>query len=89
MALTKEDLQAIGALVDSKLKPIREEMQVIRTSQLKVELEQYPRIGAALDGVVGGIEKNAEQDKRIFVLENKVEHHDNRIIALEYAAKAK
>lgn len=114
MALSKEDLQAIQALLELKLDPINtrlgssveqinirlgsleekfesfeEEQAIIRHSQLKVELEQFPRIAAALDGVVSGIDKNTEQDRRISILENKVENHDNRIISLEYMAKAK
>lgn len=94
MALTKEDLQAIGALMDSKLEPINnrlealeESQQAIRTSQLRVELEQYPRIASALDGVVGGIEKNKEQDERIVILERKADNHDTRIYALEASMK--
>ena len=87
MALTHEDLQAIGALMDSKLEPIREEMQSIRNSQLKVELEQYPRITAALDGVVGGIEKDKEQDERIVALERKADNYDTRIYAIEASMK--
>jgi len=89
MALTKEDLQAIGALIDSKLEPIKADQAVIRKSQLKVELEQYPRITAALDGVQAGIDKNRAQDSQIYILEDKVENHDDRIIALELTAKAK
>ena len=132
MALTKEDLQAIGALMDSKLtnalEPINERLgnleqgqsqliqgqanleqrqttleqkqsqliqgqanleqkqadleemlQLIRASQLKVELEQYPRIAAALEGVTGGVQKDKEQDARIAYLEKKTDLHDARL----------
>ena len=83
MALTKEDLQAIQAL----LEPIKEELKVVHTSQLKVELEQYPRIAAALDGFAVSTQKNVEQDRRISALEKTQDNHDTRIWALEQVVK--
>ena len=41
MALTKEDLQAISDLMDSKLEPIRTEMQGVKaeTQELRTEMQ--------------------------------------------------
>ena len=103
MALTKEDLQAIRELMREENAPIKadiaglkanvteleEGMQTVKTALVRIEIEQFPRITAALDGIVGGIEKNVEQDRRISFLENKVENYGNRIKTLEYIAKAK
>ena len=57
MALTKADLQAIQALfepmntrfdgIDTRLDSLEENQVIIRRFQLKVELEQYPRITVA------------------------------------------
>jgi len=68
---------------------LKADQAVIRKSQLKVELEQFPKIKAALDGMDVGKDKNFEQDRRLVILEDKVESHDDRIISLELAAKAK
>lgn len=98
MALTKEDLQAIQALMEAEREhtrqmiqeetaPLAESLQIVRNSQMKVELEQYPRIAAALDGVVGGIQKGEEQDKRIEYLEKKTDIHDTRLYSLETSIK--
>ena len=42
MALTKEDLQAISDLMDSKLEPIRTEMQGVKaeTQELRTEMQE-------------------------------------------------
>ena len=68
---------------------IRNSQEAIRNSQTKVENIQFPRITAALDGVVSGFQRNTEQDAQIFVLQKSVENHENRIVTLEYAAKAR
>lgn len=54
MALTKEDLQAIRALMKEELAPIsdrldrvEESLETVKNSQMKTELVQYPRIAAA------------------------------------------
>ena len=126
MALTKDDIQAIGALLDSKLdsklEPIskrlnsleenqqtmqnsiqkleenqlkleknqlklEENQQTMQNSLLRIELEQYPRIAAALDGVIAGIDRNKEQDSRILALEQKVDNCDTRLYLVESAIK--
>jgi len=98
MSLTKEDLQAIGSLIQKEIKQelvpvinrldsLEENQDIIRNAVLRMELEHLPRITAALDGVVAGIEKNKEQDRRLSVLEGTVETHDHKIAALEYAVK--
>lgn len=68
-------------------KDLQEQVERVRHSVVKIELEQLPRIAAALDGVVGGIEKEKEQDNRISVLEGKADNHSTRIWALEQVAK--
>ena len=73
----------------ARMDAVEKGQEVIRTSQLKVELEQYPRIAAALDGFAVSTEKNAEQDRRISALENSTDVHDTRIWALEQIVKAK
>ena len=100
MALAKEDLQAIRDLmreeiraetvpINKRLNDVEESQRVIRDSQLRVELEQFPRISAALDGVAGNNDKNMEQDRRISSLESRSEEHDKMIFALERAVKTK
>ncbi|MDR2712796.1 MAG: hypothetical protein LBB91_06760, partial [Clostridiales bacterium] len=82
-------IKANIAKLELKVTSLEESVQTIRDSQLIVENIWFPKINAALDGILGEIEKNKEQDRRISVLENKVENHGVRIISLEYAAKAK
>ena len=69
--------------VEASQKDMQESLDNIRKSQLRVEVEQFPRIKAALDGVHGATEKNIEQDGRIFTLEEQVEQHDLEITALK------
>ena len=98
MTLTKEDLQAIRMLLDpitadlaamkSEQKSIKEDLQVVRDSQLKVEHEQYPRIQAALDGLLCREEREDSLDERITFLEGKDEDHGKRLFALEHGVKA-
>jgi len=85
LSLALEPIRTDIAALKQGQAELKESLQLVRISQLKVELEQYPRIAAALDGVVAGIEKNEAQDDRILTLENKTENHNNRIVALEYA----
>lgn len=97
MALAKEDLQAIQALLEpiqagqeklsTRLDRLEESLQIVRNSQMKVELEQYPRIAAALDGVVGAAQRDEAQDKRIEYLEKKTDIHDTRLYSLETQIK--
>lgn len=80
MSLTKEDLQAIRALmqeenapikadiraISSRLDSVEDTLQTVKNSQIRVELEQFPRIAAALDGhklnseKLDAIQKNLE-----------------------------
>ena len=92
MALTKEDLQAIQALlepINNRLDTLEEKVDVVRQSQLNVELTELPRIAAALDGVIVAAEKNKAQDERISFVEGKLDYHGDRISSLELALKAK
>ena len=88
MSLTKEDLQAIQALMeaerehtsqmmDSKLQPIRADIA-------KLNHDTVPKINHMYD-CLGGV-----QDKfnKLDVVEAKQQDHDHRIWALEQKAKA-
>jgi len=75
---------------DEKLAPIKSDIKELKKSaershafQLKVEAEYYPLIRATYEGLMGAIEKNTEQDKRITVIEEKMEKHDLNIEALK------
>jgi len=129
MTLTKEDLQAIGQLMDNKLmsalesvnarldsmqydisnmqgdisnmqdsvsglkegqakmeaqmSTMEESLQIVRSSQINVELIELPKIGAAMDGYKAAHDKNQAQDKRIAALEDMMDRHDTRIGVLE------
>ena len=69
--------------VEVSQKDMQESMDNIRKSQLRVEIDQFPRITLALDSAHGANEKNIEQDGRIFNLEEQVEQHDFEITALK------
>ena len=90
MSLTKEDLQAIRELMREEIKaevePIKEQLQVVRDSQLLVEYEKFPEIQAALDGLKSGQERDDFLDSRVTFLEAKAEDADKRLFALECAA---
>ena len=91
VAELKENVSGLDAKVtnlETKVDGLEKDLQQVRDSQLRVELEQYPRIAAALEGVVSMIEKNKAQDERITVLERKTDNHGDRILAIEYALKA-
>jgi len=94
MALTKEDLQAIAALMDSKLAaalgPIRadiadlkEDVRKIDETTIRIEVEHGRKISGLYDSVVGTGEKFTHLD----TVENKVDDHGHRIWALEQAVK--
>ncbi|MDR2712075.1 MAG: hypothetical protein LBB91_03055 [Clostridiales bacterium] len=131
MALTKEDLQAIGALMETNIAKLderftgleasvigleadmadmkteiadlktdmansktdiadlKETMQSVRDFQVIVENEWFRKIDVALDEVIDWNRKNKDNEKRISVVENKVETHSIRIGSLERIAKAK
>jgi len=72
----------IGSL-KSDVSSLQDGLQQVRTSQLKVELEQYPRINAAIDGVLGNIQKDEELNARVSYLEKKTDIHDTRLYSLE------
>ena len=85
-----ESLEPINNILDKinvRLDALEESQQVIRASQLKVELEQLPRIGAALDGYQANREKSEQQGERITFLETKTDNHDIRLYSLEQAVK--
>ena len=88
MALTREDLQAIGALlepINNRLDALEETIEVVKRSQLNVELIELPRIAAALDGYDASKDRDEQLGERITFLEKKAEIHDARLFSLEQA----
>jgi len=74
--------------VDARLSALEESQEVIKASQLEVELVQYPRIQAALDGFKSSQDQDDILDERITFLEGKGADHDKRLYALERAVRA-
>ena len=90
MSLTKEDISSIKDLlepINERLERLEEGQKVIINSQMRFELEEMPKIQAALDGIVASIEKNKQQDERIDNLERKTEEHGMDIFVLKNAVK--
>ena len=97
MALKKEDLQAIGDLMDSKIEPLTKRMdgfdkrmdrfeevvQTVHESQILIE-SKIDTIGLQLEYLVADAQANKERDKRVETLERRVEQHDTRIFKLEH-----
>ena len=71
--------------INKRLDALERNQEVTKASQLRTELEQYPRIAGALDGVIAAMKKNEAQDERISILDNTVKKHDVRITKLEFA----
>jgi len=83
-----KDLKAGQSQTNQRLAALEESQEVIKASQLKVELEQYPRIQAALEGFMCSLERDDSLDERITFLEGKDEDYDKRLFALEHGVKA-
>lgn len=71
------------APINTRLDKLEEEQRVIRDSQLKVELELYPRISAALDGFSYNRDRHDSLSERVAALEDTADRHDTRIGILE------
>jgi phage-related tail protein len=82
VAKLEEDMTA----VKSSVVQLEESMSVVRLSTMRAEMEHYPRIQAALDGLSGAIDHNKTQDSRILRLERKTERHDMELLALQKTA---
>jgi len=84
--LTKDDLLAIGNLIDEKLKPIQEQLtdqgKKLDTLELKVETvnERTERIEKKLDREVTDL---AETQREILVKLDKIDDHETRIKRIE------
>ena len=78
-----ENVEDSLAEVINSQRTVDERVNKVWESQLRVEMEQFPRITAALDGNKMNAEKNAEQDRRISAVETAVDEHDIRLFALE------
>jgi len=81
------DLKQGQSDTNARLDRMEKDVQAIRISQLRTELEQYPKISASLDGFLSNRDKSDEQDERIASLENETANHDIRIFSLEQTAK--
>ena len=82
-------LDALELQIDSmglRLDAMKESLEIVRSSQLRTELEYYPETKAAIDGISSVFSKNREQDNKLTVLEAVQVKHDARITKLEYAA---
>ena len=75
------------AKLEQKVDTLEERLQVVRDSQLNVELKELPRIAAALDGYRANRETAEQHNERITYLEKEVGGQDIRLFALEQAAK--
>jgi len=72
--------------LDTRMSSLEDNSEVSRKSQLHVEQVQYPRILAALDGIIAGIEKFEQQDKRLSRIEDTADNLTLRVSALERSA---
>lgn len=86
VALTNEDLQAIAALMDSKLEPISNRLEAVEAKQDKLSADIatlnhdiVPKVNLLVEGMKGMQEKFSRLDR----LEAKQEDHGHRIWALE------
>jgi len=82
-AVMQSDLNALKTGQNN----LRETVDNVKLSQQRVELEQFPKIAAALDGWKGNVEKAGEHNERITYLEKKTDIHDTRLFSLEQAVK--
>lgn len=85
MSLTKEDLQAIGDLIDSKLNAAiaSSEERMVRQFGVIIESKVVKELKTIQEGITGWNDRNHQIDR----LEYEVEEHDHRIFALEQVAK--
>ncbi len=76
MALTKEDLQAIGSLIDTKLQPMQEEIQAIDAlmdAKLQPMQEEIQAIDALMDSKLQPMQEDIRKlNQTVAVIE--VEH---------------
>jgi len=73
--------------VEKDVQSVKQDVQAVKISQMRTELEQYPRISAALDGFLVNRDRVNAQDERIVFLEKKTTDHDVRIFGLERITK--
>ena len=71
--------------LEADMRDVKDSLEAVKASALRTELVEYPRIQAALDGIVAATEKIESHDNRINVLENKVEKHGFEIVRLKSA----
>jgi uncharacterized membrane-anchored protein YhcB (DUF1043 family) len=90
MALTKEDLQAIGELIEQSEQRTNAQLGTMQDSidTLKQDMAHHnhyvePLLKTVSDGIIDLQRNYARFDK----LDAEVEDHDNRIFALEQAVK--
>ena len=69
--------------VDARFDKLEQDLATVKKSVLRTELEQYPRIQVALDGIVAALERIESQGKRLDSLETTVDRHDVEIKVLQ------
>ena len=86
MALTKEDLQAIGALMDNKLEPIKADIADLKQGQ-SVTNVRLDKVDARLDNMqadITDLKQNVDTiSERIGNIENDVKTISERSIKIE------
>ena len=94
MALTKEDLQAIGELIDNKLEPIRDELGSVKgqlgevhTRLVSVELTQENKILPSIQLLAEGHGALVEAIKPLQPLPEKMDELQETVAVLKYVFK--
>lgn len=90
MALTKEDLQAIAELMDTKLEPINKRLDTLETEMSKGFEKVHGDIGNLYENsdknmklINEGLGHLNERYAQLDKVEKTVDDHDNRIYAIE------
>ena len=92
MALTKDDLQAIGALlepINARLDDIEEKLEVVRVSQLNIENKYLPKIQVSLDAYVQSQDQYRRIEGYMEITDDKLDDHEARLTLLEMPAQLK
>ena len=73
------------AATNRRLDNLEKGQEAIKTSQLIVEHEWFPKMQGALDAYAAQFDKYMAHEKRLTVVENAVEDHGDRLFKLEVA----
>ena len=72
----ESDLKSGFARAEDRFAKLEDDLNTVHCSVVNIELTQFPRIAASLDGVSSALQHNKKQDERLDVVEDKVEAHD-------------